>query len=467
MNENNLHEYQKHAVKHILDHPEAGLFLGLGLGKTVSTLTAIANLLDSFEVSKVLIIAPKRVAEHTWAEEIAKWEHTKHLTLTKILGTAKNRKEALKTKADLYVINRENVPWLVTHLGGAWPFDTVVIDELSSFKSAKSQRFKALRAVRPKIARIVGLTGTPAPNGLLDLWPQMYLLDRGERLGKSLTKYRDTYFNPGRRNGYVVYDYKQKKDETGLLGDDVYEKEIYDKIGDICISMKARDYLELPERMDVTRKVHLPAQLKEQYDEFEKTQVLNYVDALGDKTISAQNAAGLVNKLLQFANGAVYDGTGGYYEIHNEKIEALAETLEAANGKPVLVLYSFQSDVERIKKHLKAFKPHKLSSNADIEDWNAGKINVLLGHPASMGHGLNLQFGGHLMAHFGLNWSLELYLQAIGRLDRQGQKESVINTRLICPGTYDPNVLDALDRKDAKQNNLLDGVKALIGKYKK
>lgn len=458
------HVYQQHAEQHVLEHPASGLLMQMGLGKTVVTLTAVNRLLyENFEISKVLIIAPKRVAEHTWTTEAAKWDHLKHLRISKVIGSEIERKKALKVKADVFVINRENVAWLVSYLAGAWPFDMVVVDELSSFKSAKSIRFKALRQVRPRMKRIVGLTGTPAPNGLLDLWPQMYLLDQGERLGKTLTGYRERYFKPGRRNGYVVYDYEQNRGDE-LLGEDIYEKEIYDKISDICISMKTEDWLELPKRIDLTTEIVLPAKTLEQYLEFEKHMVLELSE---EEEITALNAAGLTNKLLQFANGAVYDGGGGYYEVHNDKIEALAERIEAANGHPVLCFYQFKSDVERIQKHLKSFKPYQLHSSGDIDAWNKKRIPFLLAHAASAGHGLNMQQGGNLMEWFGAPWSLELYEQAIARLDRQGQTKAVINNRLAVRGTMDYDVLAALSGKAQGQDALMNAVRAIVSKYRK
>lgn len=448
--------YQDFATKHVIANPFSGLFLDMGLGKTVSTLTAVDQLMfDSCEVSKVLVIAPKRVAEDTWVTEAAKWDHLKHLRISVVLGTERQRKEALKAKADIYVINRENVAWLVGFYQSAFPFDMVVIDELSSFKSAKSIRFKSLRMVRPLIKRVVGLTGTPAPNGLIDLWPQLYLLDQGERLGKTITRYRENYFTPGRHNGQVVFDYKLKAES---------EQMIYDKIGDICISMKAKDYLSLPERITRDVEIHLPAAIKEKYDEFERDQILA-LENLED--ISAVNAAALTNKLLQFANGAVYDANKDWHTVHNAKLEALEEIVEAANGQPVLVFYSYKHDLERIQKKLKAYKPRMLDSRGDIQEWNEGKIQLLLAHPASAGHGLNLQAGGNIIVWFGLTWSLELYQQANARLDRQGQTKPVIVHRLIVAGTMDEDVSKSIERKTAGQDALMDAVKVRIEKYKK
>lgn len=457
MNENNLHNYQTFAVEHIISHPAAGLLLDMGLGKTVSTLTAIKKLMDEYlEVNRVLVIAPKRVAESTWCDEIGKWEHLHGLTVSKILGSEKQRKMALKVSADIYVINRENVVWLVSHLQGYWPFDMVVIDELSSFKSPKSARFRALRLVRPKTNRVVGLTGTPAPNGLIDLWAQLYLLDMGERLGKTITSYRSKYFRPGRTNGQIVFDYKLNNGS---------EEAIYKQIGDICISMKAEDYLQLPERIDRTVEVHLTEKLAERYLEFEKEQVLALENEDGD--ISAVNAAALSNKLLQFSNGAIYDSDRNVHEIHSEKLEALEEIVESANGQPVLVFFSFRHDVYRIMRKLKSFHPKEIGGPEDIKAWNSGNLPLLLAHPASAGHGLNLQAGGHIVVWFGLPWSSELYLQANARLYRQGQKKPVIIHHLVAKGTMDEDVMKALAGKIDKQEALMQAVKARIQRWRK
>ena len=457
MNESNLHEYQRFSVEHIIDNPEAGLFLDMGLGKTVSTLTAIDRLMNDYcEISKVLVIAPKRVAEDTWTTESAKWDHLRHLRLSVVLGTERERKEALKAKADIYVINRENVAWLVGYYQSAFPFDMIVIDELSSFKSAKAIRFKTLRMIRPKVKRVVGLTGTPAPNGLIDLWPQLYLLDQGVRLGKTISNYRERYFTPGKRNGAVVFNYNLKTES---------EQAIYDKIGDICISMKAKDYLSLPERVNHTIEVKLPKAIQEKYDIFEKEQVLAIIDS--DADVSAVNAAALSTKLRQFANGAIYDAEKNYHVVHDEKLEALEEIVEAANGQPVLVFYSFKHDLARIQKRFKGYKPRMLENSADIADWNAGKIQVLLAHPASAGHGLNLQAGGNIIVWFGVNWSLELYQQANARLDRQGQIKPVIVYHLLTVSTIDQKVFLSLEGKAEGQDSLMNAVKAIINKYKK
>lgn len=456
MNESNLHEYQKYAVQYIIEHPACCLFLDLGLGKTISTLTAIKKLMDEYlEVSKVLVIAPKRVAETTWSDEVEKWDHLKGLRISKILGTEKQRIAAFKAPADIFIVNRENVEWLVSYWQGYFPFDMVVIDELSSFKSAKARRFKALRLVRPKVNRVVGLTGTPG--GLIDLWSQLYLLDMGERLGKTITSYRQKYFRPGRTNGQVVFDYKAL---------DGSERAIYDKISDICISMKAKDYLELPERIDRDVKVKLSEANMKKYIEFEKEQILQLPeDEMGD--VSAVNAAALSNKLLQFANGAIYDSDRGIHEIHTEKLEALTEIVEAANGQPVLIFYAFKHDLYRIQKKLKTYHPVEIGGSDCIRAWNAGQIKLLLAHPASAGHGLNLQAGGNIVVWYSLPWSSELYLQANARLYRQGQTKPVIIHKLIAEGTIDEDVIKALDGKIDKQEALMQAVKVRIEKYRR
>lgn len=440
------HDYQDYAANQILDKPACGLLLDMGMGKTVVTLTAIDELLfDRFEVKKVLVIAPLRVAEDTWSKECQKWDHLKHLRIAKVLGPEKTRIAALKLKADIYIINRENVAWLVEHYGSKWPFDMLVIDELSSFKSPKAKRFKALRKVRPLVKRIVGLTGTPAPNGLLDLWPQIYLLDRGERLGKTLGGYRERYFDPDKRNQEIIFSYKLKPEA---------EKAIYKKISDICVSMKAQDYLQMPARIDNFVRVEMNPKEKALYKQLEKDMLLPFTG--GD--IDAANAAVLSNKLLQMANGAVYDEFGAVRQIHRRKIDAIEDLWEGANGKPILVFYAYKHDKERLQEFFKTAK--ELNTSQDITDWNAGKIPVALAHPASAGHGLNLQAGGHIIIWFGIPWSLELYQQANGRLYRQGQNESVIIHHIVTTGTIDEDVIKALDRKDTGQAAFLEAVKA-------
>lgn len=435
-------------------HPCAGLFMDMGLGKTVITLTVIDRLLyECFDVSRVLVIAPKRVAEETWTTEARKWDHLQHLKIAKILGSVQQRLAAMKSRADIYVINRENVSWLVTHHQSAWPYDMVVIDELSSFKSADAVRFRSLRMIRPKIKRVIGLTGTPAPNGLIDLWPQLYLLDQGARLGKTVTGYRQEYFSPGRTNGHIVYDYRLKKDT---------EARVHAKIADICISMQARDYLELPERIDRVTEVCLSKEEQQRYDDFERTQVMALLEAEGE-TISALNAAALTGKLLQYANGAVYDSKKEWHEVHQAKLDVLEEMVEALQGRPVLVFYSFRHDMER---GIARIGGRLLEGSADIEAWNNGDVPILWAHPASAGHGLNLQAGGHHIFWFGQTWSLELFLQANARLDRQGQTQSVIVQQIVCKNTMDEDVIRARGVKANTQEALMLAVKARIDKYR-
>lgn len=444
------HNYQEYAKEWIIEKPSSGLFLDLGMGKTVCTLTAVEELLyDYFDVAKVLIIAPLRVAEDTWSSEVEKWEHLKNLKISKVLGKEETRIIALKENADIYVINRENVEWLVEYLGKGWFFDMVVIDELSSFKSPKSNRFKALKKVRPFIKKIVGLTGTPAPNGLLDLWSQVYLLDGGERLGQTLTSYRDRYFQPDKRNQTVIFSWKPV---------DGAEDRIYEKLKDICISMKASDYLELPERINNRIMVQLPKTAEEKYKKLEKELLL----PLEEADVVANTAAVLTNKLLQMANGAVYDENSEVKEIHDAKLKALDDVIEAANGKPVLVFYSYKHDLDRLSKHLKNKEFRVLNTSKDIEAWNKGKVPIVLVHPASAGHGLNLQFGGNIIVWFGLTWSLELYQQANARLYRQGQQQSVVVNHIIAKGTIDEDVMRALENKEVGQEALLQAVKARL-----
>jgi SNF2 family DNA or RNA helicase len=451
----NPHPYQDFAIQHILNNPAAGIFLDMGLGKTACVLTAVNELIyDRFEIEKVLIVAPKRVAEDTWPSEIAKWEHLQGLKFSMVLGAERQRKEALKRKADVYVINRENVAWLVGYLGGTFPFDTLVIDELSSFKSPKAVRFKALKMVRPRLKRVIGMTGTPSPNGLIDLWSQMYLLDMGERLGKNITGYRRDYFIPGRSNGQIIFDYKPQKNAQNL---------IYSRISDICISMKAKDYLTLPKCVFHTFKVKLSDAELNRYYEFEKKSVLALEDT---DDISAVNAAALSNKLQQFANGAVYDEDRNVHEVHTAKLEALEEIMESLNGQSALIAYNFKHDLRRITRTLKKYSPVQLSGSEDIAKWNRGEIQAYLAHPASAGHGLNLQQGGHNIVWFGPSWSLELYMQFNARLDRQGQTMPVVITRIVVEGTIDERIIAALESKKSGQDALMNAVKAIIRKYK-
>lgn len=456
MNESDLHEYQRESIQHIIENRFSALFLEMGLGKTVSTLTAIQYLMyDDLDITSVLVIAPKRVAENVWTEEIEKWEHLKHMKVSLISGTPAQRRKAIQQTADIYLLGRDNVKWLCDQYGGSvLPFDMLVLDELSSFKNPKSQRFKALRKVQSSFRRVVGLTGTPAPNGLIDLWGQIYLLDRGERLGKFVSHYRDEYFRPDKRNGAIVYSYKLK---------DKSEERIYSKIGDICMSMKAEDYLKLPGRIENNIKIKMPAAIRNKYEEFEKDQVMTLLK--DDQTISAVNAAALSTKLLQFANGAIYDEDGGVHEVHDLKIETIKELIEDANGKPILIAWTFRHDRDRLMEALKKYKPRELKDGKDIADWNSGKIQIMLMHPASGGHGLNLQAGGHIIIWFGQTWSLELEQQFNARLDRQGQKNVVIVNKLICSNTIDEDVIRAQKRKKSGQDGLMDAVKSRINKY--
>jgi len=418
----------------------------MGLGKTIAALTAIDGLMyHRFEIDRVLVIAPKFVALNVWTAEIAKWPHVRHLTTSVITGTPNRRVMALKAKADIYIINRENVEWLVKHYGSKWPYDMVVIDELSSFKSPSARRFRALRTVRPKIRRIVGLTGTPAPNGVGDLWSQLFLLDQGARLGTTLTGFREAYMAPDKRDAFRVFNWKPRNGS---------EKVIYDRISDICVSMKATDYLQLPARMEHEMVIDLDAPVQAQYDAFKREQVM----AMAGTEITALNAAALVTKLLQFSNGAVYDGGRNVHHIHDTKLEALGEIIEQA-GAPVLIFYNYIHDRARI---MAKFDARELKTTADIDDWNAGKIPVMVAHPASAGHGLNLQMGGNIIVWFGLTWNLELYQQANARLDRQGQRKPVIIYKLVCKNTIDTVVLKLLDKKQGGQNALMDAVKAII-----
>lgn len=449
--------YQQHAEQHIIDNPYSALFMEMGLGKTVTTLTATSKLLAAGAVRRVLVIAPKRVAEDTWISEKDKWDHLRHLKLSIVLGSERERKEALRAKADIYVINRENIVWLTAQYGGAFPFDMVIIDESSSFKNASAQRFKALRRVRPLIQRVVLLTGTPSPNGLIDLWPQLYLLDMGERLGKTLTGYREKYFKASKSNDHVVYEYSLRKGDD-LLGEDIYKQEIYEKIGDICISMKTEDWLQLPERIDNIVNITMPEHIRQQYLDFERKMVME----IADTEVTAINAAALGTKLLQYSNGAVYDADKAWHSVHDEKLQQLEEIIETANGNPVLVFYNYDHDWQRIEQHLRKYKPKKLESRADIIAWNKGEIHVMAAHPASAGHGLNLQAGGNIIVWFGLNWNLEYYQQANTRIHRQGQTKAVIIHHLICKGTIDEKVMLALERKAGGQEALMQAVKARI-----
>jgi SNF2 family DNA or RNA helicase len=442
------HEYQQTAIERLLKNDHYGLFLDMGLGKTIITLTAIQELIDDFAISRVLIIAPKTVAESTWQDEARKWDHL-HLTFSTVLGGVRARESALKKCADCYVINRENVMWLCEHYNYRVPFDMVVVDESSSFKNHQAKRFRALRKVMPCFSRAVILTGTPAPNTLMDIWAQMYLLDKGEALGRTITIYRQKYFKPGQTNGFVVYNY------VLLPGAD---KEIHAAIAPKVMSLKAADYLKLPRRIDNVVEVTLPENTRKLYLEMEQY----YILSMGDEAITAASAAALSNKLLQMANGAVYDNDRGVIQLHRAKIEKLMEIAEANEGQPILVFYAYQHDLANLQEAFPAARVLKTAQ--DMADWNEGKIPMLLAHPASTAYGLNLQSGGHLIVWYGLTWSLELYQQANARLYRQGQEKPVIIHHLVAKGTMDEKVMKALKNKAAGQDALLEAVKAEVRK---
>lgn len=445
------HDYQKYATEFIESHPIAAVILQMGLGKTVCTLTAIEHLMyDTFEVSKVLIVAPLRVAKVTWSDEIDKWDHLSHLTYSVAVGSEKERLLALKKKADLYMINRENLQWLIEKSGLPFDYDMVVLDELSSFKSWQSKRFRAFMKVRPKVQRVVGLTGTPSSNGLMDLFAEFKCLDMGERLGRFITQYRNAFFIPDRMNEQVVYSYKLRP---------FAEEEIYRRIGDITISMKALDHLKMPELLENRYPVYMDDGEKQQYESMKKNLILPYLE---NEAITAANAAALSGKLCQMANGAVYSDEGSVAHIHDRKLDALEDIIEAAQG-PILLCYWFKHDLERITKKLDELKVEyaRISSDGSIRMWNEGKFQVGLIHPASAGHGLNLQAGGNHIVWFGLTWSLELLEQTNARLWRQGQRaETVVVQYLVTAGTIDERILDAISKKEKDQNALIDAVKA-------
>ena len=445
------HDYQKYATEFIESHPIAAVILQMGLGKTVCTLTAIEHLMyDTFEVSKVLIVAPLRVAKVTWSDEIDKWDHLSHLTYSVAVGSEKERLSALKKKANLYMINRENLQWLIEKSGLPFDYDMVVLDELSSFKSWQSKRFRAFMKVRPKVQRVVGLTGTPSSNGLMDLFAEFKCLDMGERLGRFITQYRNAFFIPDRMNGQVVYSYKPRP---------FAEEEIYRRIGDITISMKALDHLKMPELIENRYPVYMDDGEKQQYESMKKDLILPYLE---NEAITAANAAALSGKLCQMANGAVYSDEGSVAHIHDRKLDALEDIIEAAQG-PILLCYWFKHDLERITKKLDELKVEyaRISSDGSIRMWNEGKFQVGLIHPASAGHGLNLQAGGNHIVWFGLTWSLELLEQSNARLWRQGQRaETVVVQYLVTAGTIDERILDAISKKEKDQNALIDAVKA-------
>lgn len=455
LQENQMHHYQVHCVEHIMANPATGLFLEMGCGKTVASLTALNLLLfDTFEIKKPLIIAPLNVAKYTWQDEIDNWAHLKHLKLGKILGDEKSRSKALNSPADIYIINRENVAWLVGKVGSAWSFDMLILDELTSFKSSKAIRFKALKQIRPLVKRVVGLTGTPSPNGYIDLWSQIFLLDQGERLGKFKTHFIDRFFTVDPKTVYSGYP-KQIPRDFSL-------EAIQGLIGDICISMKSEDYLELPGRVHRIINVHLSEAELSAYEEFEKSQIMLLPEG---EAISVANAAALRGKLVQFANGAVYDENRDYHVVHDAKLDMLEELVDVATS-PVLIFYRFKHDLDRMQKRLKSYAPRLLTSEKDKNDWNEGKIKVLLAHPASAGHGLNLQKGGNNVIWFGDPDSLELYQQANARLDRQGQVKQVIIQHMATVGTIDEAIAQALIGKADVQEALMQAIKARVKKYR-
>ncbi|HFZ4012317.1 TPA: SNF2-related protein [Streptococcus agalactiae] len=451
----NLHEYQEITKDFIIRTPYAAVILDMGMGKTATTLSAINELMfDRYEVSKVLVIAPLRVANTVWSDEIEQWEELRHLRYAKIVGTPKQRRAALEQDADIYIVNREILPWLVQQCSPYFKWDMVVIDELSSFKSWQSKRFKAFMAMRPYMKRVVGLTGTPSSNGLMDLFAEFKVIDSGERLGRFIGEYRSRYFDEGRRNGNIVYEY---------IPMDYAECQIYDKIDDITISMKAMDYLDMPELISTKKVVHLTDKETDNYKRFKKDYVLSDLE---DGEVTAANAASLSNKLVQMANGAVYSDDHQVVSLHDQKLDTLEDIIEAANGEPVLVAYWFKHDLQRIEERLAKLKVQGtvLKTEQDIREWNKGNIRVGLLHPASAGHGLNLQKGGHHLVWFGLTWSLELYQQTNARLWRQGQQaETVVIQHIVTEGTIDEEILKALENKDAQQSRLIEAVKAQVG----
>lgn len=459
------HDYQRFTIEQMVERKKLFAVLSMGLGKTSCTLSAIAQLIyDRFEVEKVLIIAPLFVADVTWEDERDKWDHLRPLRISKILGTEKQRLAGLNRNADVYTINRENVKWLIDYFvkkGRAWPFDMIVVDESSSFKSGSSQRFRALRKATAVVDRVVLLTGTPDPNGLMDLWSQTYLLDGGERLGKTLTEYRNRYFTPGRRNGNVIYEWLPREGA---------KEAIFAKLSDVMISLTAADYLKMPERIDNIVKLRMPPEAKEQYERMEEECILE----LESGDVVAGNKAAVTNKLLQMANGAVYyeepeadeDGvvTGWqrkWVQIHEAKLDALEEIVEDY-GQPLVVFYSFQHDFERLMSRFAKYDPAVIRSRKDIEAWNRGEVRLLFAHPASVGHGLNLQAGGSMVVWFGLPNNLEWYQQANARLYRQGQKRTVVITHLLMEGTQDVSVMRGLKGKTLNQDELIAAVKARI-----
>lgn len=450
-------EYQSIGIEWILSHPRCALFWEMGLGKSVVTLTALQRLIDTLDTEKALIIAPKKVAETTWTTEAQKWQHLQGLRVVKVMGTEKQRVKALEEDADVYVIGRDSFVWLMGHFNGELPFDTIVIDELTSFKTPTSRRFKAMRMAQAKMKRMIGLTGTPAPNGLIDLWAQIYCLDGGKRLGPFITRYRDTYFHVITHNHIPIK-------VTPKPGTD---EAIRAKIADICLSMQAKDYLTMPPLLTHTVEVKLPPSIEKQYKDFEREKVLDFKNEQQERgrEVTANSAAGLLNKLSQFSNGAVYDENRDVIELHGEKLDALAELIEAANGESVLVFYQYKHDIPRIMRRLKGYNVRVYEGEQDLNDWNAGKIDVLLTHPASTAYGLNMQAGGHYIVWYSTGWDLELYQQANARLHRQGQTKPVTVYKLVCAGTVDERASAALDGKQQRQQNLMDILKEILTQY--
>ena len=449
----NPHTYQTRLKDYIIDHRYAFLTVAMGLGKTVTTLTAIQELIEDYlEAERVLVIAPKSVAENTWTSECAKWDHLAHLRVSKVMGDEKHRIKALETDADIYVINRDNVVWLTGYLGTGWDFDTVILDESSSFKNPQARRFKALRKVRPQIRRMILLTGTPSPNGHMDLWAQLWLIDMGQRLGRTLTSYRAKYFTPGRSNGHVVYDWRLRSgaaDEIGRL------------MSDVTISMKAEDWLEVPDLIESDVRIALSASEMKAYKTFEKDQLMS----LDGKDIEALTAAALANKLLQFTGGAMYDTEHGWHVMNDVKLRALDDILESAGEEPVLVFYQYKHELRRLQERYKALNPVAFSGDEDtLCDWNTGRIRLLLCQPASVQYGLNMQNGGHIIVWYTPTWNLEQYQQANARLHRQGQERPVLCYRLICDGTIDERVISAVNGKHSAQETLLHLIREILQK---
>lgn len=451
--------YQRIGSEWLQTHDRTALLWGMGLGKTVTTMTELRRrLYDEFSLNKVLIIAPKKVAEDTWTREAAKWDHLQDLRISSVLGTEKQRRKAMEAKANIYVLNRENVQWLVETYGKDWPFDAIVIDELSSFKSTKAKRWRLLKRVAPLCKVVWGLTGTPASNGYMDLFAEMLLIDNGEHLGKTLTDYRNHYFNPGAHKGHIVYEWQLKPGA---------KERIDAKLKDFCLSMTAKDWLDIQPPIPVPHYVRMTAAERKLYDQFKKDKVLPLLEGQvsesiedADHVILGSTAAALSGKLLQMANGAVYDDAGNVFHIHDQKLDVLEEIVEAAAGEPVLVFYNYKHDLGRIQNRFPAAR--MLETPEDIRDWNSGEIPLLLCHPASVGYGLNIQEGGHIIVWFGLTWSLELYQQANARLHRQGQKRTVFIHHILTENTLDQSVMDALERKNTVQESLLNALKGYL-----